>query len=254
MNLLLLEPGELADGGVVRLVGRRAEHLRRVLAVTPGRTLKAGVVDGPRGQAMVREVTEAHVEVEFAPAGDVAATAPADDARDIALWLAIPRPKVLARLLQVVAMLGVGRVELTNAWRVDKSYLGSPRLAAAAIRDDLLLGAEQGGTTRLPRVVVHPRLMGLVDRVAAEPAVRLLAHPHGGAPLERAVRPGEGGAVTVAIGPEGGWIERELATLEGAGFAPVSLGAAILRTEAAVVTVVAQLRLLARLGRAADGG
>jgi 16S rRNA (uracil1498-N3)-methyltransferase len=253
VNLLLLEPDELAPGGVARLIGRRADHLRRVLAVAPGRILKAGVVDGPRGQATVREVTAAHVEVEFVQ-GPSAAAPTVEVAAEVALWLAVPRPKVLSRLLQVVAMLGVERVELTNAWRVDKSYLGSPRLAAAAIREDLLLGAEQGGTTRLPRVTVVPRLMALIDRAAAEPGRRLLAHPHAGAPLEHVVPPGAVGAVTVAIGPEGGWIERELATLEGVGFQPVSLGAAILRTEAAVVAVVAQLRLLARLGAPGAGG
>ena len=42
MNLLLLEPGEIAGNETV-LTGRRAEHLLRVLGVVPGDTVRVGV-------------------------------------------------------------------------------------------------------------------------------------------------------------------------------------------------------------------
>ena len=50
----------------------------------------------------------------------------------------------------------------------------------------------------------------------------------------------------LAIGPEGGWIERELETFVERGFKPVSLGAPILRVEAAVAAALGQLLLLQR--------
>ncbi|HUS65687.1 MAG TPA: RsmE family RNA methyltransferase, partial [Kofleriaceae bacterium] len=64
---------------------------------------------------------------------------------------------------------------------------------------------------------------------------------------ESAVPPGAGGRTIVAIGPEGGWIDRELETFERLGFSAVSLGAAVLRVESAVAATLAQLTLLRRL-------
>jgi RsmE family RNA methyltransferase len=51
----------------------------------------------------------------------------------------------------------------------------------------------------------------------------------------------------LAIGPEGGWIEREVETFIARGFTPVSIGAPILRVEAAVASALGQLLLLQRL-------
>jgi RsmE family RNA methyltransferase len=247
MNLLLLEPAQVAEGGAIALDLRRATHVREVLRASVGASLRAGVIGGPLGAAEVVRVDADGVEIVFAPTG----APPAPVA--IELVLAIPRPKVLGRVLQAAAAMAVARVHLVNAWRVDKSYLGSPRLAPRAIRADLVLGAEQGVTTHLPEVEVYPRLMAWFDGAAppdgAAPdgAVRLVAHAGGAAMIEAAVPRGHAGPTVIAIGPEGGWIEREVLTFAARGFAVVALGTPILRVEAAVVAALAQLALLARL-------
>jgi 16S rRNA (uracil1498-N3)-methyltransferase len=45
----------------------------------------------------------------------------------------------------------------------------------------------------------------------------------------------------VAIGPEGGWTDGEVALLENKGFLRYSLGSRILRTDTATIAVIAQL-------------
>ena len=85
--------------------------------------------------------------------------------------------------------------------------------------------------------------MALLDQPFA-PSTRLVAHP-GTPPIEAAASPAPLPCV-LAIGPEGGWIERELATLADRGFVACSLGAPILRVEAAVSAALGQLLLLAR--------
>jgi 16S rRNA (uracil1498-N3)-methyltransferase len=74
--------------------------------------------------------------------------------------------------------------------------------------------------------------------------LRLIAHP-GAPPIEEVVA--SRGPKVLAIGPEGGWIERELETFVARGFHPVSLGAPILRVEAAVASALGQLLLVDRL-------
>ncbi len=241
MNLLLLEPGEIAAGGNVRLAGRRAEHLLKVLRVEPGRELRLGVVGGGKGIGRVRLVEEGEVEL-VVEVGEEAAPAPWID-----LIVALPRPAVLHRVLQTAAAMGVGRLDLTAAWRVEKSFFGSPSLAGDAIRRHLLLGAEQGMVTRLPEVRLHRLLVPFVRELEArpDPPHGLFAHPGAAEPFEAAF-PGRG-RIEIAIGPEGGWIDREVATFREAGFAPFSLGPWILRSEAAVTSALAQAELLRRL-------
>ena len=253
MNLLLLEPGEI-EGGVARLAGRRAEHLCRVLKVAAGSEVRLGVVGGDLGRGRVLGVT-AGGEVELA----VEADSPPPAASGVELIVALPRPQALKRILEVAATMRVERLQLVNAWRVERSFFSSPLLAPDNLRRHLLLGAEQGITTRLPEVRIRRFLVPFVSELAepdpTRPAgARLLAHPAAAEPVESRFPPAAaGGRVTVAIGPEGGWIDREVETLRQAGFRPVYLGPWILRVETAVAAVLAQLELLRRrAGAGAD--
>ncbi len=247
MNLLLLEPGEI-DGGVARLAGRRAEHLCRVLGVEPGREVRLGVVGGGVGRGRVLEVAGGEVELA------VEVTGPPTAASGVDLIVALPRPQALKRILQVAATLRVDRLDLVNGWRVERSFFSSPLLADDQLRRHLLLGAEQGMTTRLPEVRIRRFLVPFVRRLGErpEPVVRLLAHPAADEPIEAGLagddRPTAGcrPPVAIAVGPEGGWIDREVETFRQAGFRPVCLGPWILRVETAVTAVLAQLELLRR--------
>jgi len=157
VNLLLLEPGEL-DGERALIGGRRARHLVEVLRVAPGQRVRAGVIGGATGDAEVLAVAGDQISLRVTLSGPVPTPQPVD------LVLAVPRPKVLSRVLQHAAAYGVRRIDLVNAWRVDKSYLGSSRLDDDALALALRLGAEQGMTTHLPAVAVHRRPDGLPRR------------------------------------------------------------------------------------------
>ena len=49
------------------------------------------------------------------------------------------------------------------------------------------------------------------------------------------------GRPLLAVGPEGGWTDEEVEMLEGRGFARYSLGPRILRTDTAVISLIARL-------------
>ncbi len=227
MNLLLLEPEELGADGTARLRGRRARHVREVLGAAPGERIRTGVVGGRMGDAEVLAIAED--ELVLAPRLDQEPPPPAP----LELLLALPRPKVLRRVLQAVASMGVKRLVLCGTYRVERSYFGSPLLAPDAVRAELLLGLEQGRDTVLPAVHLRRLFKPLVEDELAQllPApVRLLADPHAPGPLP----PPRAGDVAVAIGPEGGFTAYEAGLLEAHGYRPFSLGPRVLRVDTAV--------------------
>jgi RsmE family RNA methyltransferase len=240
VNLLLLEPGEVDAGGEARLSGRRARHAREVLGCRPGDRIAAGVLGGRLGLAEV--LASSAEELLLRAAFD----APPPPPSPVALLLALPRPKILRKVLQATAAMGVKHLVLLGSYRVEKSYWGSPLLSPGALRAELVLGLEQGKDTRLPEVELHRFFKPFVeDRLEATfPGGRLLADP--GAPRRLEGLPRPAGGAAVAIGPEGGWTAYEAAELERRGFLPFGLGPRPLRVDQAVPFIVGQTELWLR--------
>lgn len=253
MNWILLSPDELQPDQTVRLTGHRAHHARTVLNARPGQSLRVGLIDGPLGIADVLPNGESTAEAEdvlhLRPrwTSDLPPPRPRID-----LLLALPRPKVLKRLWPVLASLGVGHIYLSNAWKVERSYFDSPALTADHIRAGLIEGLQQAGDTRLPRVTLHRFLRPFIEsELPTRPpyAMKLVAHPvpaEASAPslLARlaplADLPSDA-RLLLAVGPEGGWIPDELTLLQAAGFAPLTLGSRILRTDTACIVLLGLL-------------
>jgi 16S rRNA (uracil1498-N3)-methyltransferase len=250
VNLLLFDPEEIDARGKVRLQGRRAAHLLEVLRAKPGQRLRAGLWRGPLGTAEVMEVTDS--EVMLVVGLETGTPLPPR----VDLVLALPRPKVLSRVIETAASFGVRRIDLVNAWRVEKAYFSSPRLGEDALVAHARLGCEQGGHGWLPEIAVHPRFVSFLERdlgprLGREGSKdRLLAHPASTTWLEEVPWHGSEAPLTVAIGPEGGWIDQELASLEGHGFLPFALSRAVLRVESFVAAVLSGLEMIGRLGSA----
>src|SRR5690606_28312505 len=81
----------------------------------------------------------------------------------LTLLLALPRPKMLKRVLQTVASMGVPRLVLLNSYRVEKSFWQTPFLTPEAIREQLILGLEQSRDTVLPEVWIEKRFKPFVE-------------------------------------------------------------------------------------------
>jgi len=239
VNLILLESAELGNDGAATLTGDRGRHAIEVLKVTPGQAIRIGVLDGPKGIGTVTFVTDGRVGV----ACQLEASPPPGPAVD--LLLALPRPKVMRRLWAQLAAMGVGRIILTNASRVERNYFDTHVLTPECYRPLLIEGLQQAQDTLVPRVSIHRRFKVLVEDelVALSPApVRLAAHPSPDAAPLSAHRPAPGERVLLAVGPEGGWDDFEMGLLESRGFRPVSMGTRTLRTDTACVALLATLR------------
>lgn len=234
MNLLLLEAADFVSTEEALIRGRRVVHLQEVLQAQAGDVLRAGVVGGKVGTAtLLHQSTEEirlHVQLQDAPPAPLPVT----------LLLALPRPIMLKRILQTIATLGVKHLVLMHTSRVEKSFWGSPLLAADAIHEALLLGLEQARDTILPTVQLEQRFKPFMeDRLPAlmEGSRALLAHPGGDLACPQNLTT----ATTLAIGPEGGFIPYEVEKFQAAGFETIHLGQRILRVETAVTVLLAKL-------------
>lgn len=236
VNLLLFEPGEVLDSGVVTLSGDRARHVREVLRAAPGQLLRVGVLDGPYGTGRVEAVDGSGVTLSCAFERE----APPRPAVD--LLLALPRPKVLRRLWAQLAAIGTGRIMLTNADRVERNYFDTHILRPDVYGPLLVEGLQQARDTRVPRVSVHRSFRILVEDeldTLSDAQLRLVSHPGTDRPVTSAAGSGRGARVLLAVGPEGGWNAFELELLAHAGFIAVSMGARTLRSDTACIALLA---------------
>jgi 16S rRNA (uracil1498-N3)-methyltransferase len=236
MNLVLIEAPEISSGGEATLSDGRAAHLLKVLHVEPGHHVRVGVVDGPRGRAMVLALGDGTVRLRCELESE---TPPRPN---VDLLLAVPRPKVMRRLWAQIAALGVGQIILTNAEKVERHYFDTHILAPETYRPLLIEGLQQARDTRLPVVSIHRRFKVLVeDHLDAlfGGALRVVADPSAVAPLAEVVRSSTAERTLLAIGPEGGWNAFELGLLQAHGFQPAGMGPRTLRTDTACVALLA---------------
>lgn len=236
MNIILLEADEI-DDCQVRLDGRQADHIIDVLRARPGDLIKIGIINGKVGHGTIKELRRSRPRL-------VTATVMLDGEPPpvplIDMVLALPRPIMLKRILTQLAALGVGRLCLVNAQRVEKSFWDASVLDEPNRRQLLLQGLEQAVDTRLPLVTVHRGFRPFVEdelpKLTSRYKQLVVAHPGGASDPLDCYLPGPGRTL-LAVGPEGGWNEYEVDSLVRTGFSPVTLGPRILRVETAVIAL-----------------
>lgn len=234
MNLLLLEDADFIAADRVVLRDRRLKHMQEVHRVEVGDSLRVGQIGGLLGSAELLRLEPREAELRISLDSPPPAKLP------LTLVLALPRPKMLRRVFQTVATMGVPRVILVNSYRVEKSFWQTPFLQPEAIREQLILGLEQARDSVLPEIIIEKRFKPFVeDRLPqrVEGTLGLVGHPGAFPACPRAVEQ----PVTLAIGPEGGWIPYEIDLLRLSGLQPVQLGERILRVETAVTALLARL-------------
>jgi len=234
VNLILLFDDDFISDSRVRLTGRRLQHVRDVHRAAVGESLVIGIANGRIGRGTITRLGHDALEMDVALDRDPPPPLP------LTLILALPRPKVLNRVIAGAASLGIKQIILINAWRVEKSYWSSPRLTPENLRTQSILGLEQARDTVLPSIETRRLFRPFVEDELPSIAFgtrALVAHPNAMNECPRNLRE----PITLVVGPEGGFIDAEIASLEGIGFTPVSVGERILRVETAVAFLAARL-------------
>ena len=148
MNMVLINDSEAAGDGSVVLSDRRYAHIVKVLKLKAGDSFRIGIRDGVTGTARITAVTDSAVEAmcSFNEAKV--------DEVNIDILLAMPRPKVMKRLWAPLAMLGVGRIFIINAEKVEKYYFDTHVLDEDFYTPLIVDGLEQACGTFMPRVSI----------------------------------------------------------------------------------------------------
>ncbi|ABC27954.1 uncharacterized protein conserved in bacteria [Hahella chejuensis KCTC 2396] len=235
MNILLFSAEELSASGQLTLTDRRAEHLRKVLKAQAGDDIRVGQINGEMGTARLLDINDERARLE------VNLNVEAPPPLDLTLILALPRPKMMRRVIQSTVSLGVKRIYLINSYKVEKSYWQTPWLEASSLRENVLLGLEQGVDTLLPEIHMRKLFKPFVEDelpgiIAGSDA--WVAHP-----TSEAQSPQVNGPLTLAVGPEGGFTPYEVKKLEEIGFKGFTLGKRILRVETVIPALIGKLYL-----------
>lgn len=258
MNCLLLASENFSQDSATINELSQINHVNHVLAAQVGDTLKIGQLGGNLGTAVVEDITANRIRLR-----DVQLSVAPPAKLDLTVILALPRPKVLRRLMMDMTALGVRDIILINSYRTQKSYWQSPMLGR--LNEFVLEGLQQGVDSIAPRVILRKRFKPFVeDELASLITNRaIIAHPYSDLSFsqylqqQRLAKPLQDETLLaganlsnsaslpslVCIGAEGGWIDYEIELLTAQGCQAVNIGPRILRTEAAVNAILGQWML-----------
>ena len=235
MNIVLLEPNQITTTDNIWQIEnqRQLQHLQQHIQLNCGDTLKVGVRNGQRYLTEVISVSEQQIRIRPIQVEAIPAKLP------VHLILALPRPKVLRRIIMDAVTLGVERISLIHSYRVDKSYWQSPFLQQ--LDDYVTLGLEQAGDTISPEIQMYKRFKPFVEDVLptfiSDQKPAYVAHPYAEQQMPYAIQH----SCHLIVGPEGGFIPYEVDLLIKNGCQAMSLGNRILRTETAVSHILGRL-------------
>jgi 16S rRNA (uracil1498-N3)-methyltransferase len=209
------------------LTGEHAAHLARVLRARVGQEFDLAT---PRGVFVGRVASVTEDRVEF----ELGAPVPALSLPEVTLVVAIFKFDRLEWAIEKATELGVTCIVPIVAFRSEKHLAAAAAKRVERWRRIAIQAAEQSRRAGLPVISEPCKLEQGLDSSAATRIV--LAESEAGVLLTQALLPHpSGGAVALAVGPEGGWTADEMQSFHRTGWISASLGPTILRAETAAI-------------------
>ena len=235
MNLIILSKNDfIEDTKRVRIQDQRLEHILEVNRSSIGDELRVGLVNGNIGNGLITYLKDDRIEM------DVILDRKPPAPLQLTLIFAMVRPRVFKRVISQVSAMGIKKIIVINSYRVEKSFWKSPVLEAESLNKYLIRGLEQGQDTIVPKVLIRPLFKPFVEDELPDMAkgtLPFVAHPY---TLELCPY-NIGSPVTLAVGPEGGFIPYEVKKLIECGFSAVHLGERTLHVESAISGLISRL-------------
>jgi 16S rRNA (uracil1498-N3)-methyltransferase len=234
MNIILFDRSEL--DGPFDVSDARVQHVLKVLRREIGDATDVGLIDGPRGKAVLRELGERSVAFDFEWGEEAEPLSPID------LIVGLSRPQTSRKVLQEATSLGVRSIRFIITDRGEPSYATSKLWTSDEWKKLVRAGVEQAFSTRFPLVRIGLTLEQALSELRAGDCRICMDNYEAGVGLLEA---GSGASsVVLAVGSERGWSARERDVFREHGFTLAHLGERPLRTETATIASISVLSAL----------
>ena len=231
---VLARDAELA-GQTITLPPDESAHVGRVLRLAAGAAVRVFDGRGREWDATIRSGGASRVTVTLGAAVTPAAESPVQ----YTLAAAVLKGDATDEMIRDAVMMGAARVRPFVATRSEVRLTTLARAGRASRWARIAVAsAKQCGRAVVPPIDAPVAFTELIAGTET-PARLLLVEPGVSgavAPLRSMARPA---AVTLAIGPEGGWTADEIAAARAAGWTAVQLGARTLRAVSMALVALA---------------
>ncbi len=226
-------------GNEAVLKGPEAHHLAHVMRARAGTQVALFDGSGAEYLAEVKSIGRGTVRLAIFARHEVDRELPAA----ITLGVALPKGDRQKWLVEKAVELGVQRlIPLVTA----RSVAEPTPQALDRLRRHVIEASKQCGRNRLMEIAHSMRFTQFLEASRDAP-LRWIAHPSSASTSATPTipEPGQGlrgtcaGPAWMAVGPEGGFTEDEVAAALAAGWKPLDLGPRVLRVETAAVFLVA---------------
>jgi len=225
MNIIL-EPDE--KSGKI-LLEKNITHIKEVLKKGPGETIKIGFINGPISLVKIIDDNFHFQILERTTAKK----------SNIRLLVALSRPQTMKKIIEHGTTMGVCEFIFYHAHLSEKSYETSKVLEPQEYQDLMSLGLAQAGIyTQLPTLKVIKK----IHEIPTFKGEKFLLSLRENNKLPSLISNTD--TITLAIGPERGFIPSEEELFIEKGFKPVKISESILRVEHAAFSSIAQLDFL----------
>lgn len=231
MNSLILKDntGLITDKAIL-------EHIHTTLKLQTGDVVKCSVLNQGRASGRVLELSKDHCQLQLSE------LYPGEE-QWFNLVVGVSRPQTSKKILEHGTTFGARRIHFFKAALSEKSYLDSKVFEGHAYEEFLLAGLSQSAIyTNMPEFRIDK--YNPADQYKEAPQKFILDIKTDKSFLD--VELDLTKPVTLAVGPERGWIAEDVERFHAAGFTSVKISSSILRVEHAVYSAVSQLELLRR--------
>ena len=218
--------GEPIDPGPVTLEGSEAHHLAHVRRIPVGEQVTLFNGDGREYLAEIIGVGKKRVDLQVIRVESISR----EPVTAVHVACALPKGDRGDFLIEKLTEIGAASF---TPLITERGIVKSDEAKIEKLQRAVIEASKQCGRNVLMKVSPAVRFADWVPTVTGP---RWLAHP-GGA---ECIGPANGTAVTIAIGPEGGFSDREAETAVRAGWECRSLGKSILRIETAAIAAVSR--------------
>ena len=238
---IFVDPAQM-QGDLLYVRGTDVNHIKNVLRLKPGDEISVRTGQDEREYRYgIEEFTDSEVvcRLRFVKESDVELPV------KIYLFQGLPKADKMELIVQKAVELGATEIIPVQMHRSIVKLDGAKAAKKVQRWQTIAEAAAKQSRRAVIPIVREPMTMDQAIRYAADCTdTRLLPYElqeTDGSTRERLEGIKEGGAVSIFIGPEGGFEPGEVERAKEAGILPISLGKRILRTETAALVVLSWL-------------